>query len=366
MSGDLNEVTKRLLAEGWTKDQTPPGMRPWNQWYGGWEYDRKTKYNQTYETPCGLLVKYSEVMTGLSFMGYTFTLENDLGFTHCPYWDKTDCEMNHEAFRNHRTPGCLYECVVHETDRTWNYEESTKRLHDLENQEAERKWEALKEQRKGRTCKNQAVYDRQRREWNTFYEPLECALLQCSYCDILQKKIDKTRFNVFYDLEITRSVKGVGLFEDKTVISIEKGKKLMPKPIPKTIAEIIAKNVAEIQRKEEMRHHRELFFNEIISLTVKNVRAEKREGRDLLQDLKDIEEGIQITHESDNIKQTKEAKKAKRQKAADDRVRKIEKLIAEKGFSNLEMADRRRAEKLLDQDRIDELDAMVTEQLSLF
>ena len=40
---ELNELTRRLLAEGYTPEDTPPGMQAYKQHEGGWTYeDRKS------------------------------------------------------------------------------------------------------------------------------------------------------------------------------------------------------------------------------------------------------------------------------------------------------------------------------------
>lgn len=33
---ELNRVTEQLLKQGYSKEQTPLGMKDWNFFYGGW------------------------------------------------------------------------------------------------------------------------------------------------------------------------------------------------------------------------------------------------------------------------------------------------------------------------------------------
>ena len=60
----LNELTKRLLAEGWKPEDTPPGTKEYFWFYGGWTYTREALAALTFETPCGLLVKGSHFGNG--------------------------------------------------------------------------------------------------------------------------------------------------------------------------------------------------------------------------------------------------------------------------------------------------------------
>ena len=77
-----------------------------------------------------------------------------------------------------------------------------------------------------------------------------------------------------------------------------------------------------------------------------------------MQDLQDIKAGIQVFHASDAKRESEENKKERREKAKEKRIDAIEKKILDIGFGNLEWIDRNRAYKLLDSDRIDELEAM--------
>lgn len=54
---EANELTRRLLAEGYVPEDTPPGMQEYKPYYGGWTYDSQTLNNMVFETPCGLLVE---------------------------------------------------------------------------------------------------------------------------------------------------------------------------------------------------------------------------------------------------------------------------------------------------------------------
>ena len=96
MKYQYNELTKRLLKEGYTAEHHPDyvTIRGWNKdldnFYGGFSYQSWWIYEQTFRTPCGLQVQGLHVMSSMSFMGLDWTYENDLAYIHCPY--RTDCE----------------------------------------------------------------------------------------------------------------------------------------------------------------------------------------------------------------------------------------------------------------------------------
>lgn len=116
--------------------------------------------------------------------------------------------------------------------------------------------------------------------------------------------------------------------------------------------------------KEKVRNHyfTELFFSEYhgryFSFEIQNVRAERRESRDLMQDLEDIRNGIQIVHDSDMEKRDSENKRERRRQSRESAVRRLEKKLLENGYESLEeySTDRRHADKWLGPERIAELE----------
>ena len=48
---ELNELTKRLLAEGYTKEDTPPGTKDYFWFYGGWTYTTEALRAMNFATP---------------------------------------------------------------------------------------------------------------------------------------------------------------------------------------------------------------------------------------------------------------------------------------------------------------------------
>lgn len=77
--------------------------------------------------------------------------------------------------------------------------------------------------------------------------------------------------------------------------------------------------------------------------------------RDILQDLQDVANGIEVIHAADSLKAAKAQKRARREAAKARRIRKAEAMVLAHGWDGLEDIWKRRAEKLLGGDRIDEL-----------
>lgn len=89
----INELTRRLLAEGYTPEgytpeDTPPGMREYSPYDGGWTYDSETLGGMVFETPCGLLAEGWHFRNGyLAYQGIDWRAENDNPVLPCPGLD---------------------------------------------------------------------------------------------------------------------------------------------------------------------------------------------------------------------------------------------------------------------------------------
>lgn len=100
---ELNELTQRLFSEGYTKENHPDGVRPFDPFYGGFTYQPKTLYQMVFETPCGLLVAGGHFVGGvMSFMGIHWMPENNNPVVACPRFVKAPCERNHPLLRERR------------------------------------------------------------------------------------------------------------------------------------------------------------------------------------------------------------------------------------------------------------------------
>lgn len=376
----LNKLTERLLAEGWTQDQTPPGCRPWNRWYGGWEYDYRSRLGVVFETPCGLLLERSEVSHSgyMSYMGIDWTEENDNTTIVCPYYDRSEpCTLNHPLLEEHPTAGCHYErlrfCAVHETDKHFDYEQSYRKVVDLADQEAKMLWKEFSDRHEGRVCKNQCRYNRKTKKWTAGYYPETCSTYGCSYCSVLQMEIDRNKKgNVFYDMRKSYIVEADGLFPDREVVHVTKGIKLLDKNIPLQLCQNIVKYGKHgVVKRLMSNYHYDLFMNPGLKIEFINFRAEKKETRDLLQDLEDVENGILVEHAADSAKKKAETKKQMRDAARQRKLVAMEKKILENGFNSFDGYTKERFERFLSYERCQELDQkhkeqQATQQMSLF
>lgn len=96
----------------------------------------------------------------------------------------------------------------------------------------------------------------------------------------------------------------------------------------------------------------DIFLGKVKSVEVMNIRVERKVGRDLLQDLKDVEAGIEVIHASDLEAAQKEAKHQRRVKAAEQRQKRMERKIISSGYDALDTFEQRRARKVLGKEKI--------------
>jgi len=142
---ELNELTKELLAKGYTPENTPPGMDVYREHEGGWTYNWKTLHTLVFETPCGLLVKGSHFSNGyMSWQGVDWRAENDNPVVCCPRFDLDFCPLRHpllwsEHMVSHDSE-LIRQCACHRTDRPYTYEGSFDEAHDKVWAEAGERW----------------------------------------------------------------------------------------------------------------------------------------------------------------------------------------------------------------------------------
>ena len=317
----MNQLTERLLTAGYTKEKHP-GYVEWSNW-NHFEFTREYLAASVWETPCGLLKKGMEYNNG-SHMGVTYCPENDNPRCGCPYYDEKPCQ--------HRFNTNLWgwNCAYHQTDRPYDYEQSVENLWD--------EWDRIKHQAWMEAT--QGVYcacmewDRVKRKYlPTRYYTQNCISANCQneICLITKKTRNLEKVNIFYDvLREWHYKKGLIMFNDR---KIEKGVRVFKKPVARTDAELwLKRNKDEIFRPKNddrrdmhfSEHHGKTGFGEYgffeFTATAQNIRIERREPRDLLQDLADAAEGLEVTHASDLEKRKKEAyreRKAKRKIAKD-------------------------------------------------
>lgn len=366
----INELTKRLLNEGYTKESPPDWVNDWNDFYGGWQYPNDMILKMVFETPCGLLIKGSEINNGsMSFMGANWTIENDNYAVTCPKFSQEPCNLNHELLRDchigHRE--LLTHCACHLTDKPYNYEHSYKKAHDDVWAEAEELFKDFERQLNGRACKARCRYNRTTKKWSMHYDPIDCAhdRLNCRFCKVLQKELSPNKGNVYYDIKKTWIETGEGFLPDIQKTSITKGVKLLNRPASVTLCEAIIKHSKTKITNNFInnRKHAERLINPTIRYELLNFRCEVRASRDLLQDLADAQEGIEVHHASIDARHIKEQKHQRREAAKAKKIARSEKFVLTLGYDGLDDSEKRRAEKLLGLERITELE---TERQNMF
>ncbi len=386
MKKEYNELTKKLLAEGYTAEHYPDhvwiadGSRvfdkenPLDNFYGGFTYRRYWAYERTFKTPCGLQCKGLLCMTDMSYMGVDWIFENDLAGIHCPY-RRYGCEQ-----KDSRLPkeGVLKDwCNVHMVDEEYQYEGSAEDILKLEEDRIQREKISFVLKRHGRVCEMHMFYNKEEGEWKMHYDPGLCARMRCNgnfggykvigepcICPILNRPLDRKKGNVFYDLKISarRGDLDGTLFEGQIDTCIQKGIRVFDHPVSMDIC----RNYVKLCKDEIHEHVRSKYFTQLFfaeryeghefSVEVLNIRAEHRVSRDLQQDLQDIRDGVRIVYDSDLQKEDKEAGKERRRKAKEERRKKMEKKILQMGYENLECIDQHRAQKLFTFEQLDELE----------
>ncbi len=288
-------------------------------------------------------------------MGVYWSVENDNPIINCPFYSLHECPVRHPLLSGKNLYsfisriGNYKHCSVCRTSLPWRYENSVEKVLDDNEAEETAQWHTFSEQRHGRVCKNQAFYNRSEKKWHLGYDPMQCAQYGCHYCTILGKPISPKRANVYYDLKKMWTVAGSGFIPEETAVSVTKGIKLLR--ASETICEAVVKVcAADIQRSVALKYHSFCYFGG--SVTVENLRVDRRPTRDILKDLQDTAAGISVAHQSDIDKSQKEAKHATRIISQEKRKENFRKLIRSNGFENLPAACQRRAEKHLSQDEI--------------
>ncbi|MCR5755532.1 MAG: sarcolemmal membrane-associated protein [Acetatifactor sp.] len=394
---EYNELTKRLLAEGYTAENHPEEVKvasgqltdtdKLNNIYGGFEYVRLYADKLVYQTGCGLFVMGKEVIDDMSVFGITHSHENNNPVVRCPFL-KVGCEKNYDKelgsilYGGRLCVQCWCEC--HRTDEVYDYSRSIEYEYKKDEVERQRKYDEFSKSRNGRICERHMSYDERTGEWRFHYAPHRCARLcyHPEFCPVLGKKLSSKRGNVFYDLKKTFTVKmpenaQIGLFDKQTIVEIEKGKRVFSKPCSIDICEAYVKvEIEEILRNYLLNHSYEKLWNPTLEVEVLNVRAEQKESRDLMQDLQDIRDGIAISHESDNIAKSKNDKRERSEKARESRDNRLIKKIKLNGFESLSESDQYSAKKFLGDELIEileeqrkkekEKESRLPKQVSLF
>ena len=162
---EVNELTRRLLAEGYTPEDTPPGTCEYKSYYGGWTYTSQALNQMVFETPCGLLVRGSRFTNGyLASRGVDWRPENDNPVVPCPRFASGPCSLRHPLLQTEKfccgPDDVIYQCDCHPTDRPYTYEGSLDEAHKQVWQESDELWKAVETAHNGRVCRHQSRYGR--------------------------------------------------------------------------------------------------------------------------------------------------------------------------------------------------------------
>lgn len=310
-----NKLTWDLFEQGYTKDNHPDYVK-WVDYMHEFEYTTKFLENSVWEAPCGIIRKGCFTGGYGCIAGVEWKVENNNYNFHCPY-RKRECELFHPLLKELNNVGG--KCSWKLSSKPYNYDNSAEKIED------ERK-DLIKANLKKRFGTNGMIscacchINEDTCEPYFKYNPHECIHFTnegCfnEHCWCTGKQRDLSLANIYYDVKTTTEYKRGFIIEP--VIQITKGKKLFDSRKAMTDLEMFLKVYPnEPFEREKMRHSRLIHFANMhdnkFELEVLNVRIEKRESRDLLQDLQDISEGIQVFHKSDEVKKAKEAKKERR------------------------------------------------------
>jgi hypothetical protein len=390
----MNDLTKRLFAEGYTPDNHPDYVR-WDSGSKEFSYTHQHKTRMVWQAPCGAFKKGGNENGWGSYSGVDYRTENNNPRFGCPY-PKRPCE--------HRDDERFWageNCVFYESAEPYDYENSLEKADDEDDKAQSAAWEKLRSEIPGVSwCANV--------RWNRLEKTLckqffvENCVSYCvnSVCAITRQPLDHTQVYIEYDVLRTWRTRR-GLIEE-TRREVTKGLRVFRNSCGKTIAELWIKKYQQgeiilrpklnreerqyIAHAKRQREHPEIFggapfypgYDEYeFSATVQNVRTKPKgkNARDLARDLADVAEGITVVHESDRAKAAAQAKRERKETRLQQRLRRLERLILEKGFDGLADIDQHRAQKKLGGEGIRAIErrrttertqAPPTEQLSLF
>ena len=336
----MNELTKRLYAEGWTREHHPDYVY-WSDWENfGYKWD--FALGLVWQTPCGLDVDGRSVAAAdTSYMGVDYCPENGNPLLRCPY-SRKDCEHIPDGLGG-KYPWCPCRLV----EGPYDYERSAEKIEHEADQRRKRQYMEITGGQYCACVVGCNGYDGGLVEVN--YDVDQCIRCGCrnEFCSIRKQARDLKKVNVFYDVRRTYITR-VGIIED-TRTELTKGVKVFPHPVARTDAEIwLATKKAEFDpirdkhiinprlnpedRRMEYfsKHHRAWpgydYFE--FHYEVENIRIEARETRDLLQDLRDVADGLTVVHDSDlKAAAKKEKRDAKGARAAAKERKKQKNLI---------------------------------------
>lgn len=372
-----NGLTRKLLLEGYSAFDYPRSKyrleRTWNRedpydnFYGGFEYQRFFIYEQVFRTPCGLQCKGHSCLTNLHLGGIEYCFEHDNALVECPY-GKDACEQIPLELQSLKL---RCKCPVQQVEEAYTYEGSVEGLLKLREDEIKREKERFILARNGRACEHHMHYNKETQVWEFHYDPATCSRGHClavtcgSECPVLGRGLDQKKGNVYYDKKLSFEIKAYEgtIFEGQRGVEIQKGVRVFSKPVSMDICNQYVRLCKDtVVQDVRLKYHCERFFakyhGRYFEVDVFHIRAETKPSRDLLQDLKDMQDGVVISHASDDEKTKKAYQKERRRALKQKKLETLEKKILRVGYWNMEphSLDRIHAEKWLGLDRIEALE----------
>lgn len=360
MEKEKNLLTEELLLAGYSAENYPAyvqipsgsfGTDVLENLYGGFEFRRDYLDRNSYQTGCGLFARAESCISAMGHMGIDWCFENDNAVLKCPY-RKTGCEKNHPALAGMEP--AFYFCACHMTDH-YEYENSVERIIKEQEQKKGQAYEAFAAERQGRICEHHMYYDDAKKKWEFRYDPVKCAKVCIGgFCPVRSRMLASEKGNIFYDVRVSTKRKDGTLFDGEPIVGVIKGKKFLKRPVSMDVCcAAVPKCGEEIFKREWWNgYSMRKLYDPDLEIAIINIRAGRKEGRDLEQDLEDIKNGIAIVHESDQIKAQKERKQERKQKRLEALKRKIRK----KGYAGLNDAERRLADKRIGAEEIKALE----------
>lgn len=352
---ELNKITQELLNLGYTLENPPDKFKKWDEFYGGWHYTVEQERNMVIEAPCGIIGNAWVVGAAgyCGWLGVDWCLENDNALINCPF-DKINCAKNNPLIADKKIAGTV-KCSVHITLKAFDYDSSIEKIRADNEAKKEKLYQKFCDARNGKACRIMSRFNSEKGEWSIKYDPMNC--LGCTYCTLFDRDMGKERGNVYYDIKTTRLRQNAGLIPDDKVVSITKGVRLFDKKRNLELCKIIAQcGRKEIEDRVQNKYFSEIIFssfhNRFFEVEVLNIRAEKRESRDLEQDLQDIAAGIEVSHQSDIDKSAKLHKKQMRENREKLKIKRIKNKILDGDVDGLSNQEQRQLDKLLNKEMI--------------
>ncbi|GHU57194.1 hypothetical protein AGMMS49975_22200 [Clostridia bacterium] len=358
----MNDLTKRLLAEGCSPDKHPDYV----YWDSGWKefsYTYQHRMGIIWQAPCGVFKKGGYAHGWGSYMGIDYRTENNNPRFGCPYPERPCEHRSGEPFFDGEN------CVFHETMEPYDYENSLEKARDDDGKARHAALETLRQETPGAYSCYNLHWDSRKKAFEKRFDIENCARSNCqnTVCAITRKPLDPAPTYIEYDILRIWHTR-LGLIEE-TRREITKGLRVFKNSCGKTVAELWIKTLSDTHSAQITPEERQYFYHEEIrrqhpdispfypnydeydfSATAQNMRTKPKgkNARDLAQDLADISEGIIVIHESDKAKAAAQAKRERRETRRKQHRRRLERLILEKGFDGLEGLDQHRARKLGD------------------